>query len=98
MSTEALTVFVDHKLNKLVDYYSYQIIRRIIFNHKSSKSTNYIKDRIVKKESKILTSFFVEKKRFRNFQKIFGIFFPVQFPKKLSANGQIWPEIVKMGN
>ena len=44
MSTEALTVFVDHKLNKLVDYYSYQIIRRIIFNHKSSKSTNYIKD------------------------------------------------------
>ena len=44
MSTEALTVFVDNKLNKLVDYYSYQIIRRIIFNNKNSDSKNYIKD------------------------------------------------------
>lgn len=44
MSTETLTVFVDNKLNKLVDYYSYQIMRRIIFNNKNSDSKNYIKD------------------------------------------------------
>tara|TARA_Y100001970_G_C13502130_1_gene494156 strand:+ start:127 stop:390 length:264 start_codon:yes stop_codon:yes gene_type:complete len=44
MSTEALTVFVDNKLNKLIDYYSYQIIRRIIFNNKNSDSKKYIKD------------------------------------------------------
>jgi hypothetical protein len=44
MSTEALTVFVDNKLNKLIDYYSYQTIRRIIFNNKNSNSKNYIKD------------------------------------------------------
>lgn len=32
MSTETLNVFVDNKINKLTNFYYYQIIRRIAYN------------------------------------------------------------------
>ena len=32
MSTESIKVFVDKRLDKTVDFYYYQIIRRVIYN------------------------------------------------------------------